>query len=150
MSISIQSNASNLLSYLFGTLTMTSKDLRERYLELAVFGTDYNVIDIALETVIKMMSAPRDRFGSDDLKACHHMMNMIMNIVVSKVQDTKDDNVKWKKLVITHRFDFVSFMIDFVGKEQARVADEFAAKTPVQLSYLSKILVYFRKNNCIF
>eukprot|EP01083_Nonionella_stella_P042691 115253_1 len=124
----IQHNASILLANLF-----TSKDCmaRDQYLQLATFGIHgYSVVDVALKSIYAILRHGSFNLQDGEYRVCRSLICVVGNYAICKHE--KDT---WKKIVLAHPIQYVSFMMRVLNQEATLIA---AQKTMNETMDLNK------------
>ena len=130
----IQHNAAILLANLFATSEFS---VRAKYLELCTYGTEYNVIDVTLTAIYKLLKNRQFNLHEAEYRVCRSLICVIGNYVISHDNDEKcDDPDKWKKLALTHSVNYVSFMTEILNQEASAIAKQSVTNEPIKLGTL--------------
>lgn len=94
----IQGNAAMLLSNCFAT---DNEEIRENYLRLCTFETEYNVIDVTLKAIYNLLNDRQfNRLNEGEYRVCRSLLCIIGNYVISESKQ------QWN-LDLKKRFDLI-------------------------------------------
>lgn len=155
----IQHNAAILLANCFAT---SEFHIRAKYLQLCTFGTEYNVINVTLDAIYKLLHNRQFELHEAEYRVCRSLICVVGNFVISKGSpsksksghignlDNKDftDPDKWKKLALNHPTNYVAFMTHILNQDAAQIAQKGSTATEpikfsLKISYLLTMFIIF-------